>query len=202
MVTDKDFYVSICGIIKLLEDRMAYIEQRISSVSGLVVVYGVDGTQIDKELWEAEQWVEMAKWRVILDNLKTIKLYHEFQESLGIVEDLAQDMRIMLLEGIKPISIERRVIDVLRSRRYKYTSFYHVVHGITHTLMVDDDIIERIALNEFLDTLSVKDREIMKYRLEGYTCEQIGKLVSISRATVGSIIRRIQKEREKWYMTV
>jgi hypothetical protein len=84
MVTDKDFYVSICGIIKLLEDRMAYIEQRISSVSGLVVVYGVDGTQIDKELWEAEQWVEMAKWRVILDNLKTIKLYHEFQESMGI----------------------------------------------------------------------------------------------------------------------
>jgi RNA polymerase sigma factor (sigma-70 family) len=146
---------------------------------------------------------EMASDTGQFENDKTIsRISRKYGYRLGIVEDLAQDMRIMLLEGIKPISIERRVIDVLRSRRYKYTSFYHVVHGITHTLMVDDDIIERIALNEFLDTLSVKDREIMKYRLEGYTCEQIGKLVSISRATVGSIIRRIQKEREKWYMTV
>jgi hypothetical protein len=79
MVTDKDFYVTVCGVIKLLEDRMSYIEQRISAVSGLVLVYGIDGMQMDKELWEAEQWAEMSKWRVILDGMQTIKLYHELQ---------------------------------------------------------------------------------------------------------------------------
>ena len=111
-------------------------------------------------------------------------LAHKYGMTLHIVEDLAQDMRLMLIEGIQPKYLERRVIDVLRSRRYKYTSSYDIVYDKTNTLSITDNIIDKVALDVYLDSLKPNQRKIMEYRLSGYTCHEIGELIGKTHSLV------------------
>jgi len=119
-------------------------------------------------------------------------LAHKYGMTLHIVEDLAQDMRLMLIEGIHPKYLERRVIDVLRSRRYKYTSSYDIVYDITDSLYHDaDEIIDKVVLDVYLDSLSNNDRTVMEYRLSGYTCHEIGELIGKTHSLVSKRLQRI-----------
>lgn len=115
----------------------------------------------------------------------------KYGTTLGIVEDLAQDMRLLLLKGENPKYLERRVIDILRSRRYNYTSVYYILYGMTDMLPFDDNIIDKVALDVYLESLSGTDKVVMEYRLSGYTCQEIGKLIGRTHSWVSKRLAKL-----------
>ncbi len=113
---------------------------------------------------------------------------------LGIEEDLEQDMLVMVLEGENPISFRRRIIDMLRSRRYKYTSYYDIVYNGIDLIPTEDHIIDHVILNSYLESLNQRDREVIQYRLAGYEYREIAKLTGLDKSKVCRIVNKLSRE--------
>lgn len=74
---------------------------------------------------------------------------------------------------------------------------------IPEYLLTEDDIdfqyFDNTDIKKFLDTLTKKDKEIVKYRLKGHSAAQVGRDLGCSRKYISARLKTLQKKYTNWY---
>lgn len=69
----------------------------------------------------------------------------------------------------------------------------HVGHGLTYeNLLSFDEDFSLIDVREFFETLDEKEKNVLKYRMEGYTQNEISELLGFSQPHVSRVLGRIK----------
>ena len=85
----------------------------------------------------------------------------------------------------------RRGIDILRSRKYLYTSIYKIEYIDPNSIPINDDILNSLIISNYLESINPIDRAIARYSLQGFTHKEIGKIINKSRSLVSKRIKKL-----------